>query len=302
MHIPDGFLSTPVWAAFDAISLVTIGYISKQARRAVDEPRVPLLGVMGAFVFAAQMINFPVGLGTTGHLLGGTLLAITVGPVSATLVLSVILAIQALVFQDGGLLAWGANVFNMALCGVWVGYLPYHFWGRGRLRSTAIFLGGLLSVVIGAVLALLMLKASGVPITASIFVVQLGLFLVAGVLEGVITFTVSTSIERLNPGWLQEPSANLVSIKKLILGAAVALVLAGILFASTLPDVLERVAEKAGIAQQSFNLYQTPLKDYELSFAASSYLRKATAGLVGIGLVYAGCLLVSRFLTRRRSS
>ena len=109
MHIPDGFLSTPVWAAFDAISLVTIGYISKQAKRAVDEPRVPLLGVMGAFVFAAQMINFPVGLGTTGHLLGGTLLAITVGPVSATLVLSVILAIQALVFQDGGLLAWGAN-------------------------------------------------------------------------------------------------------------------------------------------------------------------------------------------------
>ena len=116
-----------------------------------------------------------------------------------------------------------------------------------------------------------------------------------------ITLTVSTSIEKLNPGWLQEPSVNLVSIKKLMFGAAVGLVLAGILFASTLPDILEQVAEKAGIAQQSFNLYQTPLKDYELSFVTSSYLRKATAAMVGIGLVYAGCLLVSRLLNRRRS-
>ena len=301
MHIPDGFLSTPVWAVFDGISLAAVGYLSKQARNRADNNRIPLLGVMGAFVFAAQMINFPVGLGTTGHLLGGALLAVTVGPVSATLVLSVILAIQALVFQDGGILAWGANVFNMALCGVWSGYLPYYFWGRGPLRTVTIFLGGFLSVFLGAVLALLMLKVSGVPVTGTIFAVSVGLFMVTGVLEGVISVAVVGAIGKLHPTWVQSSEASLVPVKKLMLAAAVALAIVGILFASSLPDGLEKVAEKAGMSHQSANLFQTPLKDYELSFVASSYLKRSAAGLIGIGLVYAACLLVARLIKRRSS-
>ena len=100
----------------------------------MEDARIPLLGVMGAFVFAAQMINFPVGIGTTGHLVGAALLACTLGPASATVVMSAIIAIQALVFQDGGILALGANLFNMAVMGVLAGYLPYRLWGGGRLR------------------------------------------------------------------------------------------------------------------------------------------------------------------------
>ena len=302
MHIPDGFLSTSVWAAFDAISLTAVGYLSRRAKSTAANARIPLMGVMGAFVFAAQMINFPVGLGTSGHLLGGAMLAITVGPVSASLVLSVILAIQALVFQDGGILAWGANVFNMALCGVWSGYLPYYFWSKGRLRTISIFLGGFISVFLGAILALLMLKVSGAPITAAISGISIGLFGITGILEGVITVAVLGAIEKMNPTWVEGSHTDLLPVRKLLLGVAVALALVGILFASAMPGGLEKVAEKTGIAKQTIYLFETPLKDYELSLVSSSYFRQATAGLIGLGLVYAGCLLLSRLLTRQRGS
>src|SRR4051812_31989022 len=105
MHIPDGFLSMPVWATLDAVSIPAVGLLANRARAEIDESRIPLLGVMGAFVFAAQMINFPVGLGTSGHLVGGALLGIALGPGAAALVMTAILAVQALVFQDGGIIA-----------------------------------------------------------------------------------------------------------------------------------------------------------------------------------------------------
>src|SRR5213593_1539344 len=114
MYIPDGFLSTPVWASLDVAAVPVVGYFVRRTQAEFDEARVPLLGVMGAFIFAAQMINFPVGVGTTGHLVGGTLLAFTLGPHAATVVMTAILVVQALVFQDGGITALGANTLNMA--------------------------------------------------------------------------------------------------------------------------------------------------------------------------------------------
>src|SRR5271167_67428 len=134
MHIPDNFLSTPVWAALDVASVSAVGLMVKRAGRELDDTRIPLLGVMGAFVFAAQMINFAVGIGTSGHLVGGALLACMLGPAPAALVMTAIIAIQAFVFQDGGVLALGANVFNMAIAGVMAGYLPFWMWGARRRR------------------------------------------------------------------------------------------------------------------------------------------------------------------------
>src|ERR1051326_1048612 len=151
VHIPDGFLATPVWATLDAAALPAVAYAARRAQRGMDDARIPLLGVMGAFVFAAQMINFPVGIGTTGHLVGGALLACTLGPVSAAVVMTAIIAIQALVFQDGGILAMGANLLNMAVVGVLAGYLPYRIWGAGRFRKLSIFAAGLCSVLASAV-------------------------------------------------------------------------------------------------------------------------------------------------------
>ena len=162
MHIPDNFLSTPVWAAFDGVSIPAVGLLARRAGRELDESRIPLLGVLGAFVFAAQMINFPVGIGTSGHLVGGALLACSLGAAPAALVMTAIIAIQAFVFQDGGVLALGANVFNMAIAGVLAGYLPIHLWGATKHRKQAIFAGAFLSVMVSASLALGELLISGI--------------------------------------------------------------------------------------------------------------------------------------------
>ncbi|MGB9611907.1 MAG: energy-coupling factor ABC transporter permease, partial [Bryobacteraceae bacterium] len=118
MHIPDGYLSPPVAGVLGAAGLAGVVMASRRAARSLDEARVPLMGVMGAFVFAAQMINFPVAAGASGHLLGSALLTIVLGAAPAVVVMTAILAIQALLFQDGGVLALGANVTNMALAGV----------------------------------------------------------------------------------------------------------------------------------------------------------------------------------------
>src|SRR5258708_29785596 len=132
MHIPDGFLKWPVWAAMDAIAIPAVAAVALRAQGNFPDNRIPLMGVMGAFIFAAQMINFPVGNGTSGHLVGGALLTFTIGPAAAAIVMTAIVAIQALVFQDGGVLALGANIFNMALAGVAAGYLPWALFGGRR--------------------------------------------------------------------------------------------------------------------------------------------------------------------------
>ena len=119
----------------------------------VSSDKLPLMGILGAFIFAAQMVNFqlPAMPGTSGHLVGAVLLAIILGPHLAAIVISSVVIVQCLIFQDGGLLAMGANILNMAFAGVLVGYLPYHLWGRRRL---AVFAGGAFSVLVTALLAL----------------------------------------------------------------------------------------------------------------------------------------------------
>src|SRR3974390_926025 len=132
MHIPDGFLSTRVWTALDVVAIPATGWLARRAQNEVEESRIPLLGVMGAFVFAAQMINFPVAPGTSNHLVGGALLAFALGPWASSLVMTAILAIQAFVFQDGGIMALGANTLNMAIAGVWAAWIPYRRLGGTR--------------------------------------------------------------------------------------------------------------------------------------------------------------------------
>ncbi|MEK7407252.1 MAG: energy-coupling factor ABC transporter permease [Acidobacteriota bacterium] len=300
MHIPDGFLSPPVWLSLDVVSVLALGYVARRAQRGMEETRIPLLGVMGAFVFAAQMINFPVGVGTSGHLVGAALLAITLGPAAAAVVMTAILAIQALVFQDGGILALGANVMNMALAGVLAGYLPYHYWSAGRLRKPAIVLGGLLSVAAGAGLAVAELLLSGVRMPAAVLGVSAALFLLTGVLEGLITLAVVQGVEALNPGMIRQPSRTRAAVLGALALAAVLLAVGGVLAASQAPDVLESLAERLGIAPQARALLATPLADYEAQVFSSPWLRKAAAGLVGLGLIYGACVALGRLAARRK--
>jgi cobalt/nickel transport system permease protein len=300
MHIPDNFLSPPVWATLDAVSIPAVGLMVRQAGRELEDRRIPLLGVMGAFVFAAQMINFPVGVGTSGHLVGGALLAYTLGPAPAVLVMTVIIAIQAFIFQDGGVLALGANVFNMAVVGVLAGYWPYHVWG-GTWRRTAIFAGAFLSVMISGSLALGELLMSGVAIPRPMIVVSLALFAASAAIEGAITICVIQAIERLNAGFVQKPHASSRGTMAALSGAAIALGAVGFLLASAAPDGIQRLGLQTGLTAKA--VLHAPLADYTVgSFVESAWARRATAGLAGLLLIYAVCAAAARWLGRRRSA
>jgi cobalt/nickel transport system permease protein len=292
MHIPDGFLSAPVWAALDAAAIPTVGLLARRAQKQVEDARIPLLGVMGAFVFAAQTVNFPIGLGTSGHLVGGALLAVTLGPAAASVVMTAILAIQAFLFQDGGVIALGANVLNMAVAGVLAGYLPYYFWGAAR-RNLAIFLGGTFSVLASAGLAMAQLLLSGVKMPAGIVWISLALFAVTACLEGAITVAVIRAIERLNPAWIRTPDHGARPAWVALATVSVLLVTVGVLFASAAPDALEQMAEQLGIAAQAKAFLAAPLHLPE-----GSWISRAGAGLAGLALIYGACILFGRMAAR----
>ena len=297
MHIPDGFLSTPVWATLDIASFPAIAYIARRAERGLKESAAPLLGVMGAFVFAAQMINFPVGVGTSGHLVGSALLAYTVGPAAAVVVMTAILAIQALIFQDGGLLALGANVFNMAIAGVGAAYLPYRYLAAGSWRKLGVFVGAFASVAVAAALALGELRFSGVPMPLPVIGVSIGLFLISAAIEGAITVGVVGAIGRLNPNWVRTPESE--SRSRALLGVAAVLMGAiGALFASELPDGLEKLAAQLGIEHRAISFLSSPMADYEWKWLGASWAQKAAAGLAGLLLTYILLRLAVRLATR----
>jgi len=220
---------------------------------------------------------------------------------TVTVVMTAILAIQALVFQDGGILALGANVSNMAVAGTLAGYLPFHFWGAGKWRKASVFLGGLLSVLIGAVLALAQLLISGVSMPASVLGISLGLFVVTAVLEGAITLAVVQALETINPGFVRKPKARNSFVLGTVASVAVLLAAVGVLFASSSPDGIERLAQNTGIAAHARTLFTTPLADYQTGFLSSPWLRKATAGLAGLALIYGACALFGRLVARNRS-
>lgn len=310
MHIPDNFLSVPVWASLDAIAVPAVAIVSRRAQESTDGNRLPLLGIMGAFVFAAQMINFPVGIGTSGHLVGGTLLACILGPWAAALVVTAILIVQALVFQDGGVLALGANVINMALIGVLAGYLPARLFFHSKWKSYGIFLGGICSVLASGVLALAELVLSGIRMPPMLMDISLGLFTVNAVVEGAITVSVLKAIERLNPGvsensFLLPGVAPVPTWRKIIpfvAAASVTLAAVGILIASRLPDGLEHLARNLGLRFGAHPLFRSPLSDYQIRALGTGWFSRAAAGLLGLLAVYVICALGGHLLTRARRS
>ncbi|MFN0103547.1 MAG: energy-coupling factor ABC transporter permease [Bryobacteraceae bacterium] len=302
MHIPDGILSVPVWATLNAAAIPGVGWAVGRAKKNLAEGHVPLLGVMGAFVFAAQRMNFPVGFGTSGHLLGGALLAMTLGPGSATIILTAILILQSLLFQDGGLLALGANTMNMALIGVWAGWLPFRMLSKGNMRAAGVFAGGFLSVTAAAAAAILELRLSGVAMSPGIVGVSSGVFVVTGIMEGLITVAVLQAVERLNPGWLQAPRGLPRRSAGVLVTAALLMMVAGVLYVSALPDGFESLAAQVGVGSRERIIWAAPLPDYEASFLAGEWSRKSLAGLAGLAIIYGVCLTVGRFLIRQRSA
>jgi cobalt/nickel transport system permease protein len=300
MHIPDGFLSPPVWAAFDVLSVPAVGLMARRAQRGMEDRQVPLMGVMGAFIFAAQMINFPVAPGTSGHLVGGTLLAVTLGPAAAAIVMTAILAVQALVFQDGGVIALGANIFNMAIAGVLAGYLPYRLWGKSN-RAAAIFAGGVLSVITSACLALAQLLISGVAMPRGVLFASLGLFVIGAVIEGAITVAAVRAIGRLNPLWIRDHGGSGSLVLGAVAIAAVVVAAGGIVIASADPDGILSLANRLGLAAQSPNWLHSPLAEYRVHGIESPWISRSAAAMAGLAVIFGLCAFAGKLIGRQRS-
>ena len=212
MHIPDGFLDTKTWVSTYVLSGGALAYSIKRSKEALEEKLIPKLGIMAAFIFAAQMVNFPIAGGTSGHLLGAALATVLLGPVSSCMIISTVLVIQCLAFQDGGLTALGANIFNMAVLGVITAYLAYFLLTKiipGKNgRNLSIFLASWSSVVIAAFGATVELAASNtVPFNVA-FPAMIGIHMLIGIGEGLITVAVVNFVEKV--GFI-EPTSELKS-------------------------------------------------------------------------------------------
>jgi cobalamin biosynthesis protein CbiM len=195
MHIPDGFIDIPTSTAFAALAATGVALSLKGAKSSLDEKTAPLAGLTATFIFAVQMLNFPVAAGTSGHLLGGALAAVLVGPYAASLALTVVLLMQGLLFADGGLTAIGLNVFNMSIIGVWVGYFAFNLAKRvlpKKKASVAIaaLFGGFISVPAAALGFVIEYAIGGTATfsTSAVASAMIGTHILIGIGEGLITF------------------------------------------------------------------------------------------------------------------
>lgn len=206
MHVPDGFLSVPASLATGVVAAAGVALALRGAGRELDERTSPLAGLVAAFVFAVQLLNFPVAAGTSGHLLGGALAAVLVGPWTATLCLTVVLAVQALLFADGGITALGTNIVLMGLVGVWAAWAAFVAVRRVLPRrpasaAPAAAVAGALSVpAAAAVFAVLFAVAGTVPVPLdTVLAAMVGVHVLIGVGEAVVTGLVVSAVVAVRP-------------------------------------------------------------------------------------------------------
>jgi len=202
VHIPYGLLSPPVSIATAALAAPAVGWSLWRVRRQRQERAVPLIGVLGAYIFAAQMLNFPVAAGTSGHLLGAALAVFTLGPAAAMLVMATVVTIQAVLFQDGAVTALGANLLNMAVIGVLVPWLFFEAWRRllrGRLALAGMALAALASIVAAAAACAVEVAASRIYPLPAVLGAMAGIHGLIGAAEAVITAAILKFLQAVRP-------------------------------------------------------------------------------------------------------
>ena len=215
MHIPDGLMEPSIFAIGWLISIIVISFSTRVINKKLDKRQIPLMGTLAAGIFVAQMLNFPIGGGTTGHLVGAALAAIFLGPFAGMTVLTVILIIQCLMFGDGGITALGLNILNMAIIGCVVGWYVYKAFPE-KYRVPGIFVASWLAIFIGAFACAIELSVSyaisggvyGIPAAISL-PTMLGYHAVIGIGEAIITTGVITFISQLSPEMLKLPKITL---------------------------------------------------------------------------------------------
>ncbi|MEN9936447.1 MAG: hypothetical protein RLZZ387_3026 [Chloroflexota bacterium] len=302
LHIPDGFLNLAVSLICWVLTIGLLGLAVRQTQEELGERQVPLMGVMAAFIFAAQMINFPVAGGTSGHLLGGALAAITLGPWAGMLVMASVIGVQALLFQDGGLLAMGANILNMGLLTALIGFGLYR-GVAGRARGVRLAVAGVaawLSVMAGALATALQLWLSGTAELQIVVPAMLGVHALIGIGEALITVAALSFIERTRPDILS-PEQQSGGGRGWVVGglaAALAVVLISPL-ASADPDGLERVAQDIGFLDRGQSAPYEIIPDYTVPFLGETPLSTIVAGLFGALVVAGLAVLLVRVIRRR---
>lgn len=312
LHIPDGFLSLPVAIVGWLLAAVIVRWALRRTGEHLGERQVPLMGVLAAFIFAAQMLNFPVAGGTSGHLLGGALAAILMGPWTATLIMTCVVAVQALVFQDGGLLALGWNTLNMGVLTAFTGYFVYRGARRAFGASQAGSVGaglaaGWLSVMVGAAATAVELAASGTSPLSVAPPAMAGVHALIGIGEGLITASALALIGRSRPDLLQAGASSTAGRPAAARSAAalwVVLLLALLLvaispLASDRPDGLEWVAKQEGFGDRALDPSYEVLPDYSAPFVENQTASTILAGVLGV-LVVTGAAYVVGQMRRRR--
>ncbi|MEV3990358.1 energy-coupling factor ABC transporter permease [Streptomyces sp. NPDC049837] len=321
MHVPDGFINAPVSAAAGLAAAGAVAVSLRGARRELDDRTAPLAGLVAAFIFAVQMLNFPVAAGTSGHLLGGALAAILVGPHTGVLCISVVLLMQGVLFADGGLTALGVNITVMGAVTVLVAYGLFRGLVKVLPRSrrsvtVASFVASLVSVPAAAAAFTAIYAIGGttdVPLS-KVLTAMVGVHVLIGIGEAVITTATVGAVIAVRPDLVYgarglaaplklrvggelvdatpapapvEPVAARSTKKVWITGLATALVLAGFVsfYASASPDGLEKVAADQGIDKKAEEhaAADSPLADYGVSGLTDARLSGGLAGTIGVG-------------------
>jgi len=293
MHIPDGFLSVFVSIIFWILSILLIIKALRKTNQLLQDRQVPLMGVLAAAIFAGQMLNFTVIGGTSGHLLGAALATILLGPWPAVVVMTSVVSMQALIFQDGGLLALGANIFNMAIIGVFVSYSVYNIIfkiiGRKRLGITISgFLAAWSSILIASLACALQLTISGTSPANIVIPAMAGIHALIGIGEGLITsgalmFILAARKDLLNSKE-ERPSSN----KGVLIGGSVLTLILVVLspLASSHPDGLEWVAEKSGFMLFAKDTFFELIPDYTFPGINNPAFATIVAGVIGAVIVF----------------
>ena len=308
MHIPDGFLTPLVSSIGWLLAAISITVAIRQTRRQLGERQIPLMGVLAAFIFAAQAINFPVAAGTSGHLLGGALAAVVVGPWAATLIMTAVIAVQGLVFQDGGLLVMGWNIVNMGVFTALTGYVCYRL-ARLLIGSTpgasvaAAFVAAWISVEVGAIATSIELAASGTSPLSLALPAMTGVHALIGLGEGVITSGAVGFLQVSRPELLQagEMAPGRRGAVAVVAGMVIALALAMLSpLASPSPDGLEFVAEQHGFLGLGQSAPYSILPDYTIGLIHNPAVTTMVAVGIGTLIVFSAAWIVGRATVGRR--
>lgn len=320
MHVPDGFLNAGTAAATGALSAGAIGAALRSMRTSLADRAIPLAGLVAAFIFAAQMINFPVAAGTTGHLIGGTLAAVLLGPATGAVVLTVVVVVQAVAFADGGLTAIGINVLNLAVITTFGGYAFFRglrrvlpATGGGVVAATGLA-GGVSVLLAASGFAIQWLFGATAPIPFdTVFGAVVGVHIPIGIGEGIISAMIVGAIMAVRPDLVAGASdlgpdqvgrRRSASVRAVLVGVAIATVVTAAVvsqFAAEAPDGLERVAEDTGIAasEERHPWDSSWFADYATDGIDDPGLSLGIAGIAGVAIT--GATLTGIALSLRRT-